>query len=312
MINNFIKKHYSNKDKLSNYLQELYFFYNNIKNYNLNSNYTISYLNTFIPLPSKLIVNDLYIDDDKIEIKDEYKYIFLGKTGLRLLFADKILPFNNNNITFPIPFSFPIINNNKLEIYQSNIYYFELSILNEINNNIDNNYISIGFGNNNISFKSHVGWDSNSIGFHSHESSIYINSYQKSYSNISDIWKPGDIIGAGIIYINDNIIKPFFTFNGKLVYIYNSLLKIQSPYFPIIGYNHNYTIELNFSQKQFKYDIVSLINKYNHIISINNTFLYNNNINNYINTSPIKDNNNYNNFLNIFNLIIPIELISIE
>ena len=311
MINDFIEKYYLDKDKLCNYLQELYLLYNNIK-YDLNSNYILSYLNTFIPLPSKLIINDLYIDDDKIEFTEDNKYMFLGTNGTRLLFADKILPFNNT-IKFPIPFSFPIINNNKLEIYQSNIYYFELSILNEKNNNMDNNdnNISIGFGNNDISFKSHVGWNANSIGFHSN-GCIYINSYKKSFSNISDIWKPGDTIGAGILYIKDNIVNFFFTFNGKFVYIFNSSSKLQNPYFPIIGYNHNHTIELNFSQKQFKYDIISLINKYNYIISINNTFLYDDNINNYINLPPTENINYNNQFLNIFNLMLPIELMSIN
>ena len=272
-----IKEFKNNKHKLLNYLQKLYLIYNNI-NYELNDIlYPKSYLYTFIPLPNSFILNELYDGDDKIIQKENNIYMFLGKSGLRLLFSNMILPFNTESIKYPIPFSFPIIKNNKLEIYQSNIYYYEITILLEKNNNIDNNNnnISIGFGNQNISFKNHVGWESYTIGLHSNDGSIYINSYQKSYTKLTETWKPGDTIGAGIIYINENLIKPFFTFNGQLVYLYHSTLNILIPYSPTIGYNHNHSIKVNFSNYDFKYDIVPLINNYNFVLSTNNTFIYN-------------------------------------
>ena len=45
-----------------------------------------------------------YINDNKI-IKVGNEYQFHGKQGNRIIFSDKILPFENK---MPIPFSFPV------------------------------------------------------------------------------------------------------------------------------------------------------------------------------------------------------------
>ena len=291
-----------------NYLKELY-------NYNMDNltlpllcDNPLTAIKCFIPLPTRLLLNDeLYNNDHKIiKLNDEYQ--FHGQSGNRIIFGDKILPFINDTIKLPIPFSFPIYTDTNVIFVLSNIYYYELSI--ENTQNITEPWysecISIGFGNNNSLFESHVGWHADSIGFHSDDGSIRFNQSNTVNTSYSPPWIPGDIIGAGIIYIDKNIIKPFFTFNGVIVYIADNPIKISVPYFPIIGYDHSHSIKLNFSNKQFKFDIKTMINKYsNIIISTDNIFLKNKDISILLNKEPKHNYSNnsimhiINNFLNI-------------
>ena len=280
----------NNKLFSQNYLQELY-------NYNMEallpikSNSPLTSIKCFYPLPSRLLLTEIYTNNDKI-IKNKNEYHFHGIPGNRIIFADKKLPFISDKLKYPIPFSFPVPNQNEIEILTSNVYYYEVKILDKQNLSAWlGECVSIGFGNKNTHLNTHVGWTNDSIGFHSDDGTIRYNESSQVFKTYSDIWVPGDIAGAGIIYVGKNEIIPFFTFNGKLVYIGNKSVKIDFPYFPIIGYDHSQSIEINFSSKPFKYDIKTLIYKNSdNIISSENTFIIDYDIGNILNEPPISDN----------------------
>ena len=89
-----------------NYLNELFCYnFDNLMKPIICNN-PLSLIKSFIPLPSRFLLSELYSDSNKI-IKFNNEYQFHGTPGHRLLFSDKILPLNkrNSNIKFPIPFS---------------------------------------------------------------------------------------------------------------------------------------------------------------------------------------------------------------
>jgi hypothetical protein len=177
----------------------------------------------------------------------------------------------------------------------SNIYYYEITIT--FNKNIDsfdeNEYINIGFGNKDITYRTYLGaHNSDSISYSSYGliKSGFIkdkNNYKKN--PMSSSWKPGDTIGAGIIYISYNKIKVFFTLNGKLIYKTNKPIEIYESYFPMINYNYSYSISVNFSTEKFLFDIKDFILIYSkNILSTDNSFIENYDVNLYMNNVPKK------------------------
>jgi hypothetical protein len=225
---------------------------------NIDSSYSSIAINFFIPLPTKLLIDNIIITYN--QNNDEYYYNGSSNDNI-ILVSDILLPYNSLYIKFPLPFIFPIYkDNNNIDITLSNIYYYEITIKNtKINNNISNNYefIAIGYGNKNVSYNDYLGYNDHSIGFYS-DGNI---KYNCKNTNLNIIWNPGDIIGSGIIYINKYIIKIFFTFNKKLIYISNNIKLIES-YFPMINYNYSYALDINFSKKKFEFNIQDLIMKY--------------------------------------------------
>ena len=227
-----------------------------------------------------IIPYELEVNDNKI-IKENNKYKFVGLPGNRLIFANNSMPFSYSHqklYTGSIPFSFPIITGDtikKVEILSSNVYYFEITILNTINvnNTWDSQCVSIGFAKKDTPFNSHPGWYNNSVGFHSDDGTIRYNStgISRSYSRR---WAAGDTAGAGIIYVDKTTIKPFFTFNGKLLYTGNDI-KMSAPYYPVVGYDHPNSIKLNFSNEKFVFNAKDFIlHNSNYVISCDNVPLF--------------------------------------
>jgi len=313
------------------YLINLLNFYYDYNIVSYNCEYPLLGIKNFIPLPSKLLIDsNLYTDKHLITYDNILKeYQFKGGNGCRTIFANRILPNNtifqsknkehntkkdlndkttksvettsenfikNDNIKFPLPFSFPIfINDSQINILSSNVYYYEVTI--KYNKNIDNisssqEYIAIGYGNKNILLNTHLGSIINSIGYFSISGNVQNNFYKiKENIKVSVSWFPGDTAGAGIIYLSTNKIKLFFTLNGKLVYITKKSIDIDDIYFPVINYNHSHSIDVNFSNKKFIYNIKPLILDYSqNIISSENSFIENYNINPYLNKPPKKIN----------------------
>ena len=286
-----------NKNFSQKYLQTLY-------DYNMNftspvkSSGPLTSIKCFYPLPSRLLLSELYTENNKI-LKYKNEYQFYGEHGNRIIFADKILPFINNKSKYPIPFSFPIPSESDVEILLSNVYYYEVTLLNKQNiNSYTGECISIGFGHKYTNFSNHVGWSNDSIGFHSDDGTIRYNQTGHSIKPHSNIWKPNDVIGAGVIYVNKNEIKPFFTINGKLIYMMGKTIKMKFPYFPMIGYDHSHSFETNFSTKPFVYNIKKIIvNNSNNIISSENNFICEYDIGDILNEPPnlFLENNSINN-----------------
>lgn len=299
-----IEKIKNKKDFGIKYLNNLFSFYGpNINN--LITDKPLIFIHNFIPLPSRLLVDKRYSGCDII-INNNNEYNYLGyitnNNKTRILFADKSLPFFDNNPfkqdkILPIPFTFPIIKDNETKLILSNIYYFEVTITDKknINMNWSNEAVSIGYGNKNTPFHSHVGWNNNSFGFHSDDGCFFFNNTKNS-NKISEPWTKA---GAGIIFIDINKVKIFFTENGKLVYIMKEPVSIFDSYFPQVGYNHSHSIKVNFGQEKFIFDIENLINN-NKIISTKNSFLLNNDIGLFLNPFPNK-NNKFNKFFEFIN-----------
>jgi len=296
-----------------NYLKQLFNYYNDNLKLPIKCLNPLTAIKCFIPLPTRLLLSEIYTDNHKIIKITDSKYEFHGKQGSRIVFSDKILPFIDNNKT-AIPFSYPIYNDDRVDIILSNIYYWEITLGDKTAgiNSWEGECISIGFGNKNTNFNSQVGWYNNSIGFHSDDGTVILNSTTKK---ISKIWESGDTAGAGIIYLEENKIKPFFTFNGKLVMMFEESITITKPYFPMIGYDHSHSIKINFSNSKFKFNIKNLINEYSKtIISTENTFINDYDIGRYLNEQPYlfkitPSNNLFSNLNTLQNIIVDNNLI---
>ncbi len=284
-----IKETRINKNFPQKYLQELY-NYNMEFNLPVKSQVPLTSIKCFYPLPTRLLLTEAYTETNKI-IKNKNEYEFHGASGNRIIFSDKKLPFVNEKLKYPVPFSFPVPSDTDVEILTSNVYYYEVKLLEKQNMTPwIGECVSIGFGHKNTNFHTHVGWTSDSIGFHSDDGTIRFNESTKVSKVYSDVWKPGDVGGAGIIYVGKNEIKPFFTFNGKLVYMSGKTINMKFPYFPMIGYDHSHSIEMNFSSKPFVYDIKKLILKNSdNVISSENTFITDYDIGYILNEPPVFD-----------------------
>jgi len=261
-INDIIKS----KDDKNNLFLKIFEKYNI-----LDCDRPLSAIRCYVPLPTRFELNEFYNNKHKIT-KNDNEYMFKGSPGNRIMFGDVYTPFFiSKNYKAPCPFSFPVNNN----IILSNIYYYEVTLLNKknINNDWPSACISIGFADKSTPINSHIGWYNNSIGFHSDDGTIRFNNTKNSDSYTRQ-WIPGDTIGAGLIYVNKCNVIPFFTFNGMLIYKNETNIFLKLPYFPAIGYDHMNSIKVNFSSEPFKFDITKLINKYSdNVISTENSFI---------------------------------------
>ena len=271
-FNDIINKTKEDKEFPIKYLAKLYNMNNII------CDKPLSAVRCYIPLPQKFYLSDIYKNQHKITKSNDNEYIFQGTPGNRIMFADMGIP-SSCDYKFPIPFTFPITNENKrTELLSSNIYYYEVTIEEKVNMDYtwQNQCVSIGFGNQNTPFNSHVGWFANSIGFHSDDGTIRYNQ-EKEAAVISRPWIPGDTAGCGLLFISPKLVRPFFTFNGDFIYMYSKPITITKQFnsiIPAIGYDHPNSITVNFSTKPFKFKIKNLIiaNSQN-IISTENDFI---------------------------------------
>jgi hypothetical protein len=284
-ITNYIfKKIINKKINALDYIKELFRTYNLELKYN-NIEYfadIFTLINCFIPLPTKLKFNNNYI----YNFNNEYTYIGYETNELNILTTDRIIFLDN---TIPIPFTLPLYkNNNIIELVLSNVYYYELSILNKFNEKIkDKNIISIGFinGNSKISY--------NSLGII--KNNFHIKKVKK--------WINGDTVGIGFIYDKSNLIKFFFTYNGKIIHQSNSIKILSNKIIPIIIYEHTNTIKLNFFNDIFKFNINKLINN-NLVLSSENIFMENYDDKLFKNDFEENYLENFNNNSDIFNNLI--------
>jgi len=229
--------------------------------YKLSNIKQINYIN-LVPLPSKLILSNVNVNN--INNIDSCYYI-TNNPLYYILHANKSLPHSS---CCPIPFSFPYIYENIICIIDSNVYYYELTVNENLINEFINHNISIGFGTTTTDLECNIlGWTNNSIGYHMFDGSI-------SRWGCIDIpckkYECGDTVGAGIIYKMNNIYDFFFTLNGKRVSPYITV-KYIDPVIPMIGLNSNMMVEINFSTKPFKYDFKTHITQY--IISTKRDFV---------------------------------------
>lgn len=265
------------------YLLNLFNYHNDFISLPININTPLAAIKCFIPLPTNFQI--IEYNKNKIKKENNDYNVYIKPINFTLM-GDKFLPCKETKS--PIPFSFPVYNDTNVEILISNVYYYEVTLTS--NKNIDgwlNEVISIGYSSNKVITNAHIGNIFGSFGFFSSTGNIRYNNNIMHNTHIN--YKAGDTIGAGIIYITENQIKPFFTYNEKLIYIYDKTIDILLPYFPAIGYYYSNSIHVNFSTSKFKFDIKNIISKYsNNIISTDNLFIETNNISQYINIILMK------------------------
>ena len=278
-----LKLSYKNINKK---LYEDYLNYLLYKYFDINLNNTIinnnSFLNfaCFYPLPTSCEISS-YKNDDEI-INNNNVYEFVGKSSNhRIMFGNRLLPYSN---TDPIPFTFPIrISDNTIELFNTNCFYYEVTICERIRDPWMNETLSIGFGSITTPIRCNPGWISDTVGYHLDDGSIQYN--QIINKNNGPICNIGDTVGAGIVYVAENMYKFFFTFNGSIIsneYLNNNII-IKSAITTIVGYDHSCKIKINFGNDIFKFNIKNYCNT-NFVISQNNEFINNHQFINKINT----------------------------
>lgn len=260
-------KLFNNTELLKKYLNYLFYCFFDISCNIVTSNYILS-LKCFHPLPtmfSQLSNNN----DDKISISGNILQ-FIGKpNGNRIITSNRILP---HCIFNPIPFTFPIYLKNEIKLVNSNVYYYEIEILEKTRDSWENETIVIGYGTIKSKIQTNPGWHKNTFGYHLDDGTFQYNSI--CIKNFGPKCYEGDIIGAGIIYVDNNKYKPFFTYNGLLLSFNLPIIDIYEEITPMIGYDSPHKIKYNFSSYEFKFNIETLINS-SKIISSNNYFFMN-------------------------------------
>ena len=220
----------------------------------------------FHPLPTIFITKD-YINDNLIIEEPDNILVFKGKEKKnRIIFGNRNLSEYGSN---PIPFTFPIKIKDKYELLNSNLFYYEIEILERHRKPWKEETIGIGFGNINLYYITNPGWKNDSFGYHLDDGSLHING--KCIKNFGPIYNQGDVFGAGIIFLSKNLCKPFFTINGYLINNSIEEIEINYPITPILGFDSSFKIKYNFGKSEFLFDIKSMITP-NIVISNNNIF----------------------------------------
>lgn len=260
------------------YLFNLYFYETEKIIY---TNYYVT-LTSFIPLPK------VFISEHFSDIKIDSNYIYLignQKNKNRIIITDKILPYFSEN---PIPFSFPIKIKNNYEIINSNVYYFEITIEEQIKQSWTDEAIVIGFGSIYANRNSNPGWKNNTFGYHLDDGTYQFNgSVIKNYGPIGKI---GDVVGAGVIYLSETTYQPFFTINGKLINKPIPEISIIQKIAPMLGIDHSHKVKYNLGKDEFTFKIKDFLHGRN-IISLNNIFFEKKNQNKTFNSSKLKISN---------------------
>ena len=291
------KKDKKNKEIIITYLKYLIDTFYNFNTYNnlISDNFNIS-LNSFHPLPTSFITE--FVDISSSVIKEECNILsFIGIENQSItLFGNRPIPLCNIN---PVPFTFPIINNSNIELLNSNIYYYEIEMLEKHRTPWNNENIVIGYGTYDSKLKILPGLENYSFGYFSCDGT-FNNQCQKN--KISNTWNVGDIAGIGLIYSNNEYI-PFLTLNGILINL-NIKIKIKDILSPLIGINHSCKIKYNFGSESFKFNIRDYLHN-NVIYSNTNDFISSNcNIKKYSNLD-IVNNKISNSKIVLINPLIP-------
>ncbi|CAB4472708.1 unnamed protein product [Rhizophagus irregularis] len=152
-------------------------------------------------------------------------------------------PLSNIN---NIPFDTIALNMRKNYLYINIVYYYEITISSNPNN--DKTIIAIGLATKNYSINRLPGCDTHSVGFHSDEGKTFHNEGYTGTKYAEKWGKVNDVIGCGYC---PNTGQIFFTMNGKNLGIaYTSLFY---NWYPTIGSNGFCSLNVNFGQKEFKY-----------------------------------------------------------
>jgi hypothetical protein len=193
-------------------------------NYDMNIlNLKYIYLLLFTPLPTTLILKNF------------------------LYYGNKTIPSFYKNT---IPFTMPIIYNNSIELNISNLYYYEITIIEKPE------HLTIGIGSLDIT-QTKIG-KVNSVGYNLLEGELLYN--RLSISSILPVCNVGDTIGMGFMYIDIYKYQPLFTLNGKLINTKIEDITIYSTLTPIIDCNDLNKINVNLHNKEYMFNLKNYLN----------------------------------------------------
>lgn len=253
----------TNKDLAKKYITKLYEQHNPIYE-KLIVNKPLLSLMSFTPLPYEFQTE--YLSKNDTVTKSKNIYSFLGEPGNRILYANRRVPSCEKDA---IPFTMPITSDESTELIQSNVFYYEVTILSaHIREPFENQCVSIGFGTNRTPYLNHVGWTEESWGFHSDDGN-FMNANRSV--NVTEPWGLGDTVGVGLIYDNKNEYRLLLTKNGIIIDD-TKKIKTQLELYPMIGLDLSSPIYVNWGQKKFKFEIQKYISC-NKIINNKITFL---------------------------------------
>ena len=255
-----LKNYFINNKKMILIFKQLYYLIMGIKLYKIK----LQYILLFTPLPRYFKIKD---HKNKF-INLCNKYSNCNESENLILMGNVILPHSS---ICPIPFLFQHKYNNKIRYTISNVYYYELTIeKTSFKEPFENQAISIGYGNVRTPITyNFVGWAKHTIGYHSDDGMIYANNVIIAKS---DKYSNGDTIGAGLIYVEKNIYKIFFTLNGNLIPLYQTLIT-NKKLSVMINLNYSSSVKVNFGEDNFLFDFTSLITS--NVITTKNNFIDN-------------------------------------
>jgi len=123
-------------------------------------------------------------------------------------------------------------------------YYFEITIIDDLD---DGDGVAIGFTNEKFKKDQLPGWELNTYGYHSDDGKLYYNTdeMKKVKRNFDTTFIKGDVVGAGINYLKQNV---YFSKNNFVVgsIPYN----LENTLYPTIGFwGKSVTVDVNFSPK---------------------------------------------------------------
>ena len=234
------------------------FFYENIEiSY---KNYLVTF-SCFTPLPTTFILNDeIILEEDNI-------LVLTGSSNKnRTIFANKIIPYGLEN---PIPFTYPVNLNKRLELLNSCVFYYEIELCEQHRVSWMDETIVIGYGAIYTNTNTNPGWKNNTFGYHLDDGTYQYNS--NVIKNFGPKCKINDIFGAGIIYLSLNNYRPFFTINGKIIDTKIPDIIINQKISPMIGFDHSHKVKFNFGKEEFKFTIKNYLHN-NNILSNNNNY----------------------------------------
>jgi hypothetical protein len=276
-----LENYFTNNKEILSIFKKLYYLVMGIKIYKMNLQYVL----LFTPLPRYFKITD---HSSKF-INMYNKYSNCDDTANSILMGNVILPHPS---TCPIPFLFQHKYNNRFRYTISNVYYYELTVdKNSFKEPFANQAISIGYGaiRTPINYN-FVGWAKHTVGYHSDDGMIYADNVIIAKS---DNYSNGDIVGAGLIYLEKNKYKIFFTLNGNLINLYQTLITTKK-LTVMMNIHHSSAVKINFGETNFLFDFTTLITS--NIITTKNNFIDNFSLDKFIYNSN-KNTYKFNNIL---------------
>ena len=240
------------------YLINTFFYENIVISY---KNYLVTF-SCFTPLPTTFILND------EIILEENNILVLTGSSNKnRTIFANKIIPYGHEN---PIPFTFPINLNKRLELLNSCVFYYEIELCEQHRVPWIDETIVIGYGSSYTSTNTNPGWKNNTFGYHLDDGTYQYNG--NIIKKFGPQCKINDVFGAGIIYLSLNNYRPFFTINGKIINTKIPDININQKISPMIGFDHSHKVKFNFGKEEFKFTIKNYLHNNNILSNVNNYF----------------------------------------